>query len=77
MRLGIDIGIDAQDSDGALAHCHGKLRNRVAFILQLDIELADAVIERPAQLFARLAYTGEYHICGRDARGQRTCDFSA
>ena len=73
----VDVGVNAERADGAFAACAGEERQLVAFLLALDVELADAGVEPLDQLFMGLAHAGEHDFARRDASRQRARELAA
>jgi hypothetical protein len=77
MRAGVHVRVDA-DADGrAPATGPGHLVDDVQLGQALDVEAADARLERAADLGARLADAREHDLAGRAAGGQHALQLAA
>ena len=71
MRLGVDVGIDAQRHVRGVSEALGHLAQRAQLGLALDVEAEDALLQRVGHLLARLADAGEDDLVCRHAGGER------
>ncbi len=70
VRLGVDVGIDAQRHVRGVPEAFGDLAQRAQLGLALDVEAEDALLQRVGHLLARLADTGEDDLVRRHAGGE-------
>ena len=77
MRMRIDIGIHAQCNRRACFFCTRNPIDLVQLRFALDIEAANALIERVLDFLTRLAYAGERAFGGIATRGEYTIKFAA
>ncbi len=71
MRLGVDVGVDAQRNARRAAQAHGFLAQDFELGLALDIEAEDVLLKRKGDLIARLADPGKDDLGGRHTGSPR------
>ena len=67
VRLGIDIGIDADRDIGAAVLAGGDRGEQLEFGLGFDVDAENALLDRERQFFRGLADTGKHDLFRRDA----------
>ncbi len=77
VRLGRQVGIDAQGGAGSLADAAGHLGEVVQFFLALDVEEKDVVFQGVANLGVGLADAGEDDFLADSAGVERPIQFAA
>ena len=76
VRLGVDVGIDAQAHRRDAAHLAGHPMEHIELRFALHIEAADACPQRLRHFGAGLAYPGEDHLGRIAAGGQHPLEFA-
>src|SRR6185312_4965460 len=76
MRLGIDVGVDAQSDRSGFADCRCDVAQRQELRFALDVEPEDTRFERIGHFGARLADARENDLRRRHTRGPSPAKFA-
>jgi hypothetical protein len=77
VRLGVDVGVDAQRYARGAAGGRGHGGNAIELTRRLGVDGADVLRHREFELLACLADAGEHDVGGREAGAKRDADLAA